>query len=93
MIYRIKQKLSIAICSFLGNMMVIMKRNQKGHKHRNFIYAIEKKMNGKWGLDWDFGAYLTYDVADQVMHDFEKYTKNPEEYRLVMYISEKPHDK
>ena len=44
-------------------------------------------------MEWDFGAYLTYDVADQVMHDFERYNKNPEDYRLVMYISEKPHDK
>ena len=69
-----------------------MKRNQKGHKHRNFVYVIEKKMNGKWGLEWDFGCYLTYEVAEQVMQDFEKYTKNPKDYRLVMYISEKPHD-
>ena len=69
-----------------------MKINEKVRKHKNFIYVIEKKMNGKWGLEWDFGCYLTYDVADQVMQDFEKYTKNPKEYRLVMYISEKPYD-
>ena len=49
-------------------------------------------MNGKWGLDWDFGAYLTYDVAEQVMKDFERYNKHPEDFRLVMYISEKPYD-
>ena len=70
-----------------------MDRYKNDHyKHRNFIYVIEKKINGKWKLEWDFGAYLTYDVAEQVMQDFEKYTKHPENYRLTMYISEKPHD-
>ena len=69
-----------------------VKRNQKGHKHRNFVYIIEKKINGKWKLEWDFGCYLTYDVADQVMQDFDRYNKNPEDYRLVRYISEKPHE-
>jgi len=67
-------------------------KRQNKFKHRNFIYVIEKKMNGKWGLEWDFGAYLTYDVAEQVMQDFEKYTKHPKDYRLTMYISEKPHN-
>ena len=69
-----------------------MKINKKAHKHRNFVYIIEKKKNGNWGLDWDFGAYLTYEVAEQVMKDFERYNKYPKEYRLTMYISEKPHD-
>ena len=69
-----------------------MKINKKAHKHRNFVYVIEKRMNGKWGLERDFGCYLTYDVADQAMQDFEKYTKNPKDYRLTMYISEKPYD-
>jgi hypothetical protein len=67
-------------------------KRQDGFNHRNFVYVIEKKMNGRWGLEWDFGCYLTYEVAEQVMGDFEKYTKNPKDYRLVMYISEKPHD-
>jgi len=61
-----------------------------GNPHRNFIYVIEKKINGKWALEWDFGAFLTYGVGEQVMKDFEKYNKYPEDYRLVMYISEKP---
>ena len=69
-----------------------MKINKKAHKHRNFVYIIEKKKNGNWGLDWDFGAYLTYEVAEQVMKDFERYNKHPKEYRLTMYISEKPYD-
>ena len=72
--------------------MPTMKINKKVHKHRNFVYIIEKKKNGSWGLDWDFGAYLTYEVAEQVMKDFERYNKYPKEYRLTMYISEKPHD-
>ena len=47
--------------------------------------------NGKWGLDWDFGCYLTYDVTQQIMQDFEKYNKHPKDYRITMYISENPH--
>ena len=69
-----------------------MKRNQKTHKHRNFIYVIEKKINGRWNLEWDFSTFMTYDVAQQSMQDFEKYTKHPKDYRITMYISEKPHD-
>ena len=69
-----------------------MKINKKAHKHRNFVYIIEKKKGSNWGLEWDFGAYLTYDVAEQVMKDFERYNKHPEEYRLTMYVSENPHD-
>jgi hypothetical protein len=60
--------------------------------HRNFVYVIEKKMNGKWGLEWDFGCYLTYEIAEKIMQDFERYNKSPKDYRLTMYISEKPHD-
>ena len=73
-------------------MLVTMKRNKDGYHHRNFVYIIEKRINWKWKLEWDFGAYLTYDVAEQVMKDFERYNKHPKEYRLVMYISENPHD-
>ena len=69
-----------------------MKKNQKAHKHRNFIYVIEKRINGRWNLEWDFSTFMTYDVAEQSMRDFEKYTKHPEDYRITMYISEKPHD-
>ena len=73
--------------------MIVMKRNQDSYHHRNFVYIIEKRTaGGKWKLEWDFGAYLTYDVAEQVMKDFERYNKHPEDYRLVMYISEKPYD-
>ena len=69
-----------------------MKRNQDAYHHRNFVYIIEQKISGKWRVNWDFGAYLTYDVAEQCMKDFERYNKYPEDYRLTMYISEKPHD-
>ena len=67
-------------------------KNAMGNPHRNFVYVIEKKMNGNWVLEWDFGCYRSYDVASQVMQDFEKYTKHPKDYRITMYISEKPHD-
>ena len=68
------------------------KKMKRDHKHRNFIYVIEKKINSKWSLEWDFGCYLTYEVAEQVMQDFEKYNKHPKDYRIVMYLSERPHD-
>lgn len=68
------------------------KKMTRDHKHRNFIYVIEKKMNGKWGLEWDFSTFMTYEVAQQSLQDFEKYNKHPKDYRIVMYLSEKPHD-
>ena len=64
----------------------------KERKHRNFIYVIEKRINGRWNLEWDFSTFMTYEVAQQSMQDFEKYTKHPKDYRITMYISEKPHD-
>lgn len=65
-------------------------KRQDNFKHRNFVYVIEKKMNGKWGLEWDFGCFLSYEVAEMSMKEFEKYNKHPKDYRLTMYISEKP---
>ena len=65
---------------------------QDHFKHRNFVYVIEKKMNGKWGLEWDFGCFLSYEVAEMSMKEFDRYTKYPKDYRLTMYISEKPAD-
>ena len=73
-------------------MMVIMKRNQDGHQHRNFIYVIEKKVDGRWQPTWDFEAHLTYDITEQIMQAFEKYNKHPDNFRNVMYLSEKPCD-
>ena len=69
-----------------------MRRYTEVHKHRNYLYTIEKKEKNKWILDWDCGAYTSYNVAEQIMKDFEKYNKHPGKYRIVMYISEKPHD-
>ena len=69
--------------------MVTLKRTEK---HRNYIYLIEKKINGKWILEWDSGSFLSYEVAEMSMKEIEKYTKHPKDYRLVMYISEKPSD-
>jgi hypothetical protein len=65
--------------------------NQKLRKHKNFVYMIEKKTKGKWRLEWDFGSFLSYEVAEMSMKEREKYTKHPKDYRLVMYISEKPY--
>jgi hypothetical protein len=48
-------------------------------------------MNGKWGLEWDYGCFLSYEVAEMSMKEREKYTKHPKDYRLVMYISQKPY--
>ena len=71
-----------------------MKRsvNAMGNPHRNFIYVIETKMRGKWKPNWDFEAHLTYNITEQIMQDFEKYNKHPDNFRIVRYISEKPHD-
>jgi hypothetical protein len=69
--------------------MVTLKRTEE---HRNYIYLIEKKINGKWILEWDCGSFLSYEVAEMSMKEIEKYTKHPKDYRLVMYISEKPSD-
>lgn len=65
---------------------------QENFKHRNFVYLIEKKANGKWGLEWDFGSFLSYNLAEMSMKESEKYTKNSNNYRIVMYISEKPYN-
>jgi len=43
-------------------------------------------------MEWDFSAAQSYEVAEKIFNDFEKYNKNPGEYRIVMYISEKPSD-
>jgi|TARA_R110000751_G_scaffold93295_1_gene182274 hypothetical protein len=65
---------------------------QENFNHRNFVYLVERKINNKWGLEWDFGSFLSYDVAEMSMKEFEKYNKKPKDYRLVMYISEKPYN-
>ena len=67
-------------------------KNPKGREHRNFVYVIEKRINGRWNLEWDFSTFMTHDVAHQSMQDFEKYNKHPDDYRITMYISEKPYD-
>ena len=66
-----------------------MQRHKNEQPHRNFVYIIEKKVGNKWILEWNFTACMTHEVAEQCMHDFEKCNEN---HRIVMYISEKPHD-
>jgi hypothetical protein len=71
-----------------------MKRhvNAMGNPHRNSIYVIEIRSNGKWEVTWNSEAYNSYDIAQQIMQDFEKYNRYPEKFRIVRYISEKPYD-
>ena len=63
-----------------------------GNPHRNFIHVIETKVRGTWRVTWDSQAYHSYDITQQIMQDFEKYNKHPDNYRIVKYISERPHD-
>ena len=65
-----------------------MERQRRNHKHRNFIYVIEKKIDGKWQATWDFEAHLSYNITEKVMQDYEKYNKHPDDFRIVMYIRE-----
>ena len=69
-----------------------MGENQGNHKYRNFIYVIEQKVDGRWQPTWDFEAHLTYNITEQIMQDYEKYNKHPDNFRIVMYLSEKPCD-
>ena len=57
---------------------------QENFNHRNFVYLVERKINNKWGLEWDFGSFLSYDVAEMSMKEFEKYNKLYKEYNEVI---------
>ena len=61
-------------------------------QHRNFIYVIEEKIKGRWAVEWNCGTFLSYDIGEVSMKEREMYKKNPKNYRLTMYISEKPLD-
>ena len=69
-----------------------MGNSQDNHKYRNFIYVIETKVDGRWQPTWDFEAHLTYNITEQIMQDYEKYNKHPDNFRIVMYLSERPCD-
>ena len=64
----------------------------ENHKDRNFIYVIEKRIDGRWQPNWDVSCFLTYDITEQIMQDFERYNKHPEDFRIVVYISSIPVD-
>ena len=70
-----------------------MGENHGNHKYRNFIYVVEKKINGKWQPTWNVEAHLTYNISEQMMQAFRKDNKHPENFRIVMYVSEKPYGK
>ena len=69
-----------------------MIRGREPRRHRNFIYVIEEKIKGKWAVEWNCGTFLSYDIGEVSMKEREAYIKNPKNYRLTMYISEKPLD-
>ena len=69
-----------------------MGENHGNHKYRNFIYVVEKKIDGKWQPTWNVEAHLTYNISEQMMEAFKKDNKYPENFRIVMYLSERPCD-
>ena len=69
-----------------------MGENHGNHKYRNFIYVVEQKIDGKWQPTWNVEAHLTYNISEQMMEAFKKDNKYPENFRIVMYVSEKSCD-
>ena len=69
-----------------------MGENHGNHKYRNFIYVVEQKIDGKWQPTWNVEAHLTYNISEQMMEAFRKDNKHPENFRIVMYVSEKSCD-
>jgi len=69
-----------------------MTRGKEPRQHRNFIYVIEEKIKGEWAVKWNCGVFMNYEIGEVSMKERESYVKNPENYRLIMYISEKPLD-
>jgi len=69
-----------------------MGENHGNHKYRNFIYVVEKKIDGKWQPTWNVEAHLTYNISEQMMQAFRKDNNHPENFRIVIYVSEKSCD-
>ena len=69
-----------------------MIRGREPRRHRNFIYVIEEKVKGEWVVKWNCGVFMNYEIGEASMKERETYIKNPKNYRLTMYISEKPLD-
>ena len=67
-----------------------MIQGREPRRHRNFIYVIEEKVKGEWAVKWNCGVFMNYEIGDASMKERETYIKNPKNYRLTMYISEKP---
>ena len=53
---------------------------------------MEQKIDGKWQPTWNVEAHLTYNISEQMMEAFKKDNKYPENFRIVMYVSEKSCD-
>jgi len=69
-----------------------MIQGREPRRHRNFIYVIEEKIKGEWAVKWNCGVFMNYEIGDASMKERETYINNPKNYRLTMYISEKPLD-
>jgi len=69
-----------------------MIQGREPRRHRNFIYVIEEKVKGEWVVKWNCGVFMNYEIGEASMKERETYIKNPKNYRLTMYISEKPLD-
>ena len=69
-----------------------MIQGKEPRRHRNFIYVIEEKVKGEWAVKWNCGVFMNYEIGETSMKERETYIKNPKNYRLTMYISEKPLD-
>ena len=67
-----------------------MIQGREPRRHRNFIYVIEEKIKGEWAVKWNCGVFMNYEIGDASMKERETYINNPKNYRLTMYISEKP---
>ena len=57
-----------------------------------WIYVVEQMIDGKWQPTWNVEAHLTYNISEQMMQAFMKDNKHPENFRIVMYVSEKSYD-
>ena len=67
-----------------------MIQGREPRRHRNYIYVIEEKVKGEWVVKWNCGVFMNYEIGEASMKERETYIKNPKNYRLTMYISEKP---
>ena len=44
-----------------------MESQRRNHKYRNFIYVIDKKIDGKWQVTWDFEEKMNIIINNDVV--------------------------